>query len=187
MKSPFFQRKRPDAPSSPAVEESTSEPEIDIRQPRECIYASFQDNPGPCPRCGGPLYRSKQVYLIDTRRGRQMTDSFIASGDFGWFCLRCPTVVISPEEVSAYLNCGLPHWDVGDEFRVVGIVDLDAVPKDKWDIPLGEEENPIPVVEFVQYSYGTGSVPPGSVLPRPPSAPGTRKKKGKRRKKKHRR
>jgi len=121
---------------------------IDITIPRECIYQEFEEQPGPCPRCGGPLQQSRQTYLVDTRRGKELTDSFMIGGDIGWFCTRCPTVVINPEEVTEFLMQPLPHWDVGEEFTIVGIVDLDAIPEEKRDLPLGDDDNPIPLVKF---------------------------------------
>jgi len=121
---------------------------IDVTIPRECIYKQFERHPGPCPRCGGSLQQSRQTYLVDTWRGKELADSFIIDGDIGWFCTRCPTVVINPEEVSEFLMHHLPHWDVGEEFTIAGIVDLDAVPEEKRDLPLGDDDNPIPLVEF---------------------------------------
>jgi len=29
----------------------------------------------------------------------KVTDSFFVGNDMGWFCARCPTLVINPEEV----------------------------------------------------------------------------------------
>lgn len=111
-----------------------------------------------------------------------MADSFILGGDFGWFCIQCPTVVINPEEVSNYLQHGMPHWDIGDEFMVVGIVDMQAIPREKWNIPLGEEENPIPLVAFTRYySLEEETSPPH------PSSATRRRRKDKRRRKKRRR
>jgi hypothetical protein len=42
----------------------------------------------------------------------------------------------------------MPHWDVGNEFCVEGIVDLDAIPEHKRHLPIGGAENPIPLIEF---------------------------------------
>lgn len=149
---------------SPAVGESP----VDITIPRECIYKFFKKHPGPCPRCGGPLQQSHQIYMIATRRGRQITDSFIANNDAGWFCTQCPTVVINSEEVSESLQHGLPHWDIGDEFAVLGIVDLDAIPAEKRDLPLGGDENPYPLVEFTRISdEGEPEPPAASARSRP--------------------
>ena len=127
--------------------------DIDITQPRECIYREFKDQPGPCPHCGGPLRTSYQTYMVITRRGNKTTDSFMmGSGTLGWFCENCPTVVINPQEVNGTLQYQLPHWDVGDEFVVAGLVNLDAIPPERHHLPLGEEGNPIPLIEFTNIS-----------------------------------
>lgn len=128
---------------------------IDITIPRECIYQEFEGQPGPCPRCGDPLQQSSQTYLVVTQRGEEVTDSFMIDGDIGWFCARCPTVVINPEEVNKFFTHPLPHWDIGEEFALVGIVDLDAIPEEKRDLPLGDDDNPIPLVEFTTISDET--------------------------------
>lgn len=86
--------------------------------------------------------------MIVTRRGRRATDSFIMGSDFGWFCANCPTVVINGDEVSKMLGYSRLDWDAGEEFAVAGIIDLDAIPENKRHLPLGEDDNPIPLVEF---------------------------------------
>jgi hypothetical protein len=121
---------------------------IDITIPRECIYQRFEERPGPCPRCGGPLQSHSATYLVDTNRGQQSADSLIIGNDMGWFCARCPTVVINPEEVSEFLVHSLPNWNVGTEFAVLGLVDVAAIPEEKGDLPLGGDDNPIPLVAF---------------------------------------
>jgi len=82
----------------------------------------------------------------------KVTDSFFMGNDAGWFCACCPTLVINPEEVQEFLSFSLPHWNVGTEFAVEGIVDLDAVPEEKRDLPLGGDDNPIPLVRFTSVS-----------------------------------
>jgi len=166
-------RPEPGAEKTPLPEEESS---IDITRPRECIYKSFEHHPGPCPRCGGSLQQSHQAYLIITRRGSKTTDSFVIGSDFGWFCTRCPTVVMDPADVSEMLQHKLPHWDIGSEFAVAGIIDLDAVPEEKSHLPLGDEDNPIPLVEFSNISRERSGVHPAR------RAPGARKRKSKRKK-----
>ncbi|MBS1251535.1 MAG: hypothetical protein MAG451_00568 [Anaerolineales bacterium] len=125
---------------------------VDVSEPRECIYKSFADDPGPCLRCGERLEQSAQPYLVATRRGKRITDSFITGSDFGWFCTNCPTVVIDPDDVDEMLQHPMSGWDVGEEFTVVGLIDLDAIPEDKQHLPLGDDDNPIPLVEFTSIS-----------------------------------
>jgi hypothetical protein len=112
-------RQMPEAQETPQA--LTSPPTIDVSSPRECWYQTFAGHPSPCPRCGTPLHQSYQMYMIATRRGPKLADSFVTGSDFGWFCRNCPTVVINPRDVSALLQHSLPHWDVGSTFAVLGI------------------------------------------------------------------
>ncbi|GEM_PF-1238746 len=149
MKLPFPWR-RPAEESKQATQATlaTADAPIDITIPRECYYESFEGQPGPCPQCGSQLRQSRQTYLVTTRRGRHAADSFIMGSDFGWFCDNCPAIVINSAEVNKMIGYGLPHWDVGKEYVVLGIVNLDAIPEDKQYLPLGDDDNPIPLVEF---------------------------------------
>jgi len=153
MKLPFPWR-RPAEESKPAAQETPAAAKvpIDITIARECYYESFEGQLGPCPRCGGLLQQSTQTYMVATRRGRRIADSFIMGSDFGWFCDNCPAIVINSAEVNKMLGHSLSHWDVGKEYVVLGIVNLDAVPDDKGDIPLGDDDNPIPLAEFTHPS-----------------------------------
>jgi hypothetical protein len=74
------------------------------------------------------------------------------NGDFGWYCGQCPTVVLNTEELAEMLSFVMPDWDIGDEFTVLGLVDLSAVPEEKHHLPLGDDGNPIPLIEFTSTS-----------------------------------
>ncbi len=136
---------------------------IDVTIPRECVYQQFEERPGPCPRCGASLQSHTATYLVDTRSGKQSTDSFFIGNDMGWFCARCPTVVINPEEINEYLMNSLPHWNVGAEFTVAGIIDLDAIPDQKQHLPLGHDDNPIPLVAFTNIAQEQAAHSPSRV------------------------
>jgi hypothetical protein len=162
----------------------TEVPLTDPSVPLRCVYRAFEGKPGPCPRCQGTLHQQHQTYSVATRRGNRLTDTFLIGSDFGWFCEDCPTVVINPGEVGEMLSHSRPDWDTGDAFAILGLVDLDAVPKDKEHLPLGTDENPIPLVEFTGVSGGSGARPTRrrrSKRSRP------KRSKSKRRKKKRRR
>ena len=44
------------------------------------------------------------------------------SGDFGFYCANCPTVVMDPEQVVDVLQIGATGWDVGDAYSVLQLV-----------------------------------------------------------------
>lgn len=134
---------------------------VDIRQPRECIYQEFEDHPGPCPRCGAALQQIRQSYLVATRRGNQIANSFIVCNDMGWFCANCPTVVINPQQVAKMFQFTKPGWDIGAQHAVVGIIDLDAVPPDQKNLPF-DEIDPMPLVEFSNWQRKVSLPKPAS-------------------------
>ena len=122
--------------------------DIDLSEPREPVYEEFEGAPGPCPQCGCRLLQARQTYSVATLRGRNVRGSFRMGSNFGWFCVRCPVVVINSQQVSELLSHAMPHWDVGNEFYVEGIVDLDAISVDKRHLLLSDECNPLPLIEF---------------------------------------
>ena len=152
----------------------------DVSIPRVCVLKEFTGDPGPCPRCKGRLRQYHHTYLVATRRGGEPTDFFVMGGDFGWFCLDCPTVVINTRRVKEMLQEAAFRWDVGEEYAILGLVDLDAIPEEKEHLPLGSDENPIPLVEFTNIRSG---VPTPSGRPRVKKARARRKRKKRRSKK----
>ena len=73
--------------------------------------------------------------------------TFVISNDGGWFCPTCPVVVLDYEDfLEGVLAAGASQ---GTVFTVAGIVDWEAIPEDKSDEPIGDEDNPIPLVEFL--------------------------------------
>ena len=121
---------------------------IDFSVPREFIAWEGDGDPGSCPKCGAPLKQEHATYMLLTRRGGKLADSFMTGSDKGWFCTQCPALLLNPQEFSEPLSMGMPGWDVGNQFAIVGLVDLDAIPPEKDDIPIGAPGNPVPLVEF---------------------------------------
>jgi hypothetical protein len=117
-----------------------------------CYYRAFEDQPGPCPRCGGALEQRYASYLISTGEPGQAADSFVSGSKAGWFCAQCPAVVINSNAVSQLLSLRLPHWNIGQRFAALGIVDFEAAPKEKRRLPLGRDDNPIPLIAFTYES-----------------------------------
>jgi len=128
---------------------------IELTTPRECVYRRFDQHPGPCPRCGADLERKYANYLIATRRGEEATDSILMGHNEGWFCPRCPTVVLNPDEIGRALLHPGHGGDVGTEFAPLGIVDIDAIPEEKAHLPIGGDDNPIPLVKFTDVIMDT--------------------------------
>jgi len=146
-----WNKKSDDEPINVSSEPRAEKMPIDFGIQREMLMLPLSGKPGPCPRCGGALQQTYATYVIATRRGTRMTDAIMAGGDLGWFCLNCPTLVINESEVNHTLGVAGGRWDIGTEFVVMGIVNLDAIPESKKHIPLGDDGNPIPLVEFTSY------------------------------------
>lgn len=94
--------------------------------------------------------------------------------DEGWFCPRCPTVVLDPDEISTALMHPGHGGDVGTEFAPVGIVDIEAIPDEKEHVPIGDDDNPIPLVKFtdvVMDTMDTIDTEDAEEPREPPSAP----------------
>ncbi len=148
---------------------------VDFSIPREYIPWDGKGAPGPCPRCGGTLQQENATYMVLTRRGNKIMDSFITNSREGWFCTQCPALLINPQSVAGIFSHPLPgKWDLGEAFAIEGIVNLNAIPKNKQHLPLGAANNPIPLVLFTNVS--TAAAPD----PRPASP--TQRSRAKRRK-----
>jgi uncharacterized protein YecA (UPF0149 family) len=79
-------------------------------------------------------------------------DAVMMGHDGGLFCPECPTMVLDPklveEMISDHAQYQTDSHAESLEYALVGIVDLDAVPEEKRDIPLGDDDNPIPLIEL---------------------------------------
>ena len=110
-----------------------------------------------CPECGGPLEKEYHIYVLLVKERKDVIP-FMAGNDGGRFCSKCPVVVLDNEVFARGAVAG-----GASEFRkftVAGIVDIEAIPEDKKNIPLGEEDNPIPLVEFIQTKDGSKKAEP---------------------------
>jgi hypothetical protein len=126
------------APPGPA----SSRPATD--DTRQAYYRAGK-HPGPCPTCGGDLEHQQLNYLIATRSGKANADSFMLGAE-GNVCRQCAAVVVDPQHISQFLHFQLPHWKVGKQFTILGLVDLDAIPENKRDMPMGDDDNPLPLI-----------------------------------------
>jgi len=119
---------------------------FDASLPRKMFWSKDVGGKEICPECHGRLERERHTYMLFTQEGRDF-DSFVVGNDSGYFCARCPVVVLDYEAFAESAMVGKPTSG-SFEFTVPGIVDLDAIPEDKKNIPLGEDDNPIPLMKF---------------------------------------
>lgn len=155
-----------------ATEVSEPQPCVDIRVERDAWLVQERDKAKFCPRCQASLQSSYQTYVVCTRRASEDQDSFLIASDvLGFYCVHCPTVVLVASEVRNKLALSLPHWHVGSEFTIMGIVDWDAMPEDRSLADVDSEEPPIALVAFSSFSLGP------STPQKPKSRPRKKKKK----------
>lgn len=122
---------------------------IDKTIERKMFAHEAADAPSNCPQCGQPLVQEYGPYQVATRSGRRLTDEYVMSGDFGYLCPECATAVIHIPNLAERIH-GIPMrsgWKTGEEFMVLGLIDLDAIPPEQAHIPL-DDLDPYPFVPF---------------------------------------
>ena len=119
-------------------------------EPRKMYWSDEIGGISHCPGCGEKLEMEKHTYLMGgrDRRGELMTS--ITANDGGCFCPNCSTIVLDRKKFEEFAV--LAFNDLAIEISVFGLVDLDAIPDEKADIPIGDDDNPIPLVRFLDDS-----------------------------------
>jgi len=97
-----------------------------------------------CPECKEQLEPDPHAYLM-MFRSKSSTKPFIVGPRGGYFCPRCPSVVLDKEAFNdyAYVVSGMNDG----KFVVLGIIDYDALPADKRHLQFGKDDE-IPLVSF---------------------------------------
>lgn len=137
--------------------------------PRRMYWSKDVGSGECCPKCRRPLESEFHSYLCAVRQGND-TQTFMVGNDAGYFCGRCSVIVLDFDAFAKSADAMAPSRSGSAEFVVMGMVDLDAIPPEKADVPFGEDDNPIPFKAF------TNMQPPKK-----------QQKKGKRHKRKKRR
>jgi hypothetical protein len=131
--------------------EQRKEKKFDASIPRRSYWSDDIGFPDKCPKCNTSLETEYHTYLFLTQERGEMVP-FITGNHGGNFCSRCPVVVLNTD---AFAKTALAGGSSKIAFTVAGIVDLDAIPEEKQHIPLGEDDNPIPLVEFLNNKDGS--------------------------------
>lgn len=124
--------------------------------PRKMFTKSEVGNSDFCPVCGARLENENHTYLIVVKSKNDF-DSFVMGNDFGYFCLNCPVVVVDYDSFSDLLIAANKVTPTS-RFIVAGMVDLDAIPEEKSRVPIGSQDNQVPLVEFIKPSKTPTSV-----------------------------
>lgn len=138
-----------ETPSNQSVSTSQSiegSKKLDLSIKRKMFWNNDVKGMELCPQCSKPLEVKYQTYMFAVKEGRDLTP-YLTGNDCGHFCLECPTVVLDYERFKKFVIAVTHQTHVS--FLVAGIVNQDAIPEDKRNVPLGEDDNPIPLVEFI--------------------------------------
>ena len=122
----------------------------DASIPRRMYWSDDVNNRERCPECGSKLEKEYHTYMIiiKVKNGQE---SFITGNNGGNFCPGCPVMVLD-NEIFSKIVIAANTTSSSLKFIVCGIIDTDAVPPDKSHLPLGYDNNPIPLVEFIPHS-----------------------------------
>jgi len=100
-----------------------------------------------CPECGAKPEREYHSYVVGAGEGGEET-RLLVGNNLGAFCPKCDVVVLDTEGFAGEVSLGIAPESGPSNIVVLGIVDIDAIPEEKRDLPLGAEDNPIPLVKF---------------------------------------
>ncbi len=124
---------------------------IDVSTPKRMFWSDKVPNKRRCPLCRSVLEKEYQIYFIATQ-SKGDPQPFVTGNEYGAFCPECPVVVLDKEGFAKtiYEMAKAPSNELSGmvQFAVLGIVDMDAIPEEKRALPLGHDDNPIPLVQF---------------------------------------
>jgi hypothetical protein len=123
---------------------------IDLSIKRKMVWSKDVSNSKLCPQCSRELETQYQMYMLAIKERKEVVP-FLTGNDAGSFCLQCPTVVLDFDKFEQ-LASAATRDKYNTTFAVIGVVNRDAIPEDKADVPLGDDDNPIPLVEFISES-----------------------------------
>ena len=108
-------------------------------------------NAASCPKCNANLEREYHSYMVAIDEEGEFT-TLMMGHDGGFFCPNCPTVVLDSRTVGELIESHAQRDGYAEgkyvKYAVMGIADLDAIPEEKKNIPLGDDDNPIPLIKL---------------------------------------
>lgn len=110
-------------------------------------YIQTKDEISNCPDCDELLVAEKSTIML---YGKSDVDEgqFMSNLSGSHFCHNCPVVVFEQETIEKAISAGLRTNNLL-KYGIVGLVDLEAVPEEKAHLELGIDENPIPLIRFL--------------------------------------
>lgn len=125
---------------------------FDASVSRRMFWSDNLVNKKKCPLCHSALEKEYHQYIMAILTGKETT-SLATGNDCGAFCPDCPVVVLDRKCFENIIGeaAQRPNWGISGavQYVVLGIVNPDDIPEDKRHLPLGGDDNPIPLVEFL--------------------------------------
>ena len=118
---------------------------FDASIPRRMYWNTDLKASDVCPECGTPLEKEHHCYVLLVKDANGV-NPFLAGNDGGSFCPKCPVVVL---DLDVFSKDAAVVASETASIMITGIVDLESIPEDKQHIPLGGDDNPIPLVKFL--------------------------------------
>jgi hypothetical protein len=125
--------------------------------PRKRYWAKDIKDKATCPECGGSLENERHTYLLAVREQGDI-QTFVVGNDGGYFCNKCPIIVLDGPVFAQAASLGHGNSSTGRgkdnsaKFIVLGLVNTEAIPQEKSSTPFGADDNPIPLVQFTNMS-----------------------------------
>jgi hypothetical protein len=123
--------------------------------PRKMYWSDEISEELRCPSCRAELEKEHHTYLL-VLRSRGDYHPFVMGNEAGAFCPNCPIVVLDREALNPTLEqtIGMTRSRASGrlEYTVLGIINMNAIPKEKAHLPLGGDDNPLPLVRFIDSS-----------------------------------
>jgi len=99
-----------------------------------------------CPECGGELTKEYCSILLHVKSNKDEGE-LMTSASGSHFCDNCPVVVFDTQKLDEVALIGFGGNNI--QHYVKGIVNFDAIPKEKKHLPIGSKGNPTPLVVFL--------------------------------------
>lgn len=114
--------------------------------PRQMYWSDELDESNVCPQCQSPLESEKHTYIVGIHRNEAI-QSYLIENDGGYFCPKCPTIVLNTNTFAQITVDGDTDDSVQD-INVAGLVDTLNMPEGQ-DFTLREANHSTPLIEFL--------------------------------------
>ncbi len=126
---------------------------IDVSKPRWRYWVKKASEGIKCPRCGMALEQKHQAYAVLIKQHNEI-ESIICGTDGGYFCVSCPSIVLDRGKFEHMIQLGAEGNKYS--YMIPGLIDMEAIPPEKRHVELGEDDNPIPLIEFKEPKKKSG-------------------------------